>query len=96
MYKTKEPDYSINPYHQVSHHPLRFTFLKTKMSIKEQEKLKSELQTKTGYQIRVKREQGYSLFMCASSAVKYMKKHIWDNYNHYYNDYKHELFEMEL
>lgn len=74
-------EFHRDTHYRTQHHPVRFPFFSTEISIKKQEELKTFLMKELGISIRVKRESGVSTFLSSKESNKKAKKYIFENIN---------------
>lgn len=88
----KKPKYNRNI------HPVRFSFFKAKMSVKEQNRLLEYLEEKLEIKLRVKRENGLSIFMSSEFSNKKAAEYVFHNSTELMNefDFKEVFFDLTI
>ena len=88
--------YMESKYHQVRHNPVRFTFVKLDISIKDQKRLEDYLKETLGISIRVQREEGLAHFMSSEMSNIKCRKYFYDNYNKLVEKFNIRHFELSV
>lgn len=96
LYEDNIEYFSETKYHQVAYHPVRFTILKAKMSVKEQERFKEYLKEKLNIEIRVVREHGISNFMSSKISNKKAIAFLFENYEDISKEFEFKEFNLDL
>ena len=90
------PEFRETKYHQKQLHPVRFQFFKAKMRVKEQDRLKDYFSEKLNISVRVKREDGYSIFLCSKYKKLEAMKYCFENYSEISNSFQFDEIFIDV
>ena len=88
--------YTESKYHEAHHNPVRFTFVKLDIAIKDQKRLKEYLENTLGISIRVEREGGIAIFMSSQMSNIKCRKYFYDNFEKLTKNFNIRHFELSV
>ena len=83
-------------HYQTSKHPVRFSFFKADMSLKDQDRMLEYLKQELGIMIRVSRENKMSVFMSSEQSNRRCIMYCFNNLEKIINNFNIKGYVMDL